>query len=180
MKGWRSASAPVNGAMKGVFAAVASGSATTPVGVQCNPARAFARAFANVDMSGGAQEAERRRLFRKKSALDLVRDSFRELRTGLNTADQRRLDEHAARVRQIEIDIVHGDRSPKHVPIYIAATTGMKMMELAGEIGDGVVLNYLVGPAYNREAMAHLAAGAELGGRTVDDVDRPQLVVSDA
>jgi hypothetical protein len=80
--------------------------ATTPVGVQCNPARAFARAFANVDMSGGAQEAERRRLFRKKSALDLVRDSFRELRTGLNTADQRRLDEHAARVRQIEIDIV--------------------------------------------------------------------------
>ena len=46
----------------------------------------------------------------------------------------------------VEIDIVHGDRSPKHVPIYIGATA-MKMMELAGEIGDGVVLNYLVGPA---------------------------------
>ena len=60
-------------------------------------------------------------------------------------------------VDDIEIDIVHGDRSPKHVPIYIAATTGMKMMELAGEIGDGVLLNYLVGPGYNREAMAHLA-----------------------
>jgi 5,10-methylenetetrahydromethanopterin reductase len=80
-------------------------------------------------------------------------------------------------VDEIEIDIVHGDRSPKHVPVYIAATTGMKMMELAGEIGDGVVLNYLVGPAYNREAMEHLAAGAERAGRTVDDVDRPQLVV---
>ena len=77
----------------------------------------------------------------------------------------------------IEIDIVHGDRSPKHVPIYIAATTGMKMMELAGEIGDGVLLNYLVGPGYNREAMAHLAAGAARAGRTIDDVDRPQLVV---
>ena len=50
----------------------------------------------------------------------------------------------------VEIDIVHGDRSPKHVPIYIGAT-GMKMMELAGEIGDGVLLNYLVGPGYNRE-----------------------------
>jgi len=80
-------------------------------------------------------------------------------------------------VEDIEIDIVHGDRSPKHVPIYIAATTGMKMMELAGEIGDGVLLNYLVGPEYNREALEHLAVGAERAGRSLDDVDRPQLVV---
>ena len=76
----------------------------------------------------------------------------------------------------VEIDIVHGDRSPKHVPIYIGATA-MKMMELAGEIGDGVLLNYLVGPAYNREAMQHLEAGAARAGRTLTDVDRPQLVV---
>jgi 5,10-methylenetetrahydromethanopterin reductase len=80
-------------------------------------------------------------------------------------------------VADIEIDIVHGDRSPKHVPIYIAATTGMRMMELAGEIGDGVLLNYLVGPEYNRVALEHLAIGAERAGRTLDDVDRPQLVV---
>jgi 5,10-methylenetetrahydromethanopterin reductase len=77
----------------------------------------------------------------------------------------------------IEIDIVHGDRSPKHVPIYIAATTGMQMMELAGEIGDGVLLNYLVGPEYDREALEHLAVGAERAGRSLEDVDRPQLVV---
>jgi len=76
----------------------------------------------------------------------------------------------------VEIDIVHGDRSPKNVPIYIGATA-MKMMELSGEIGDGVVLNYLVGSAYNREAMEHLAIGAARAGRTIDDVDRPQLVV---
>lgn len=76
----------------------------------------------------------------------------------------------------VEIDIVHGDRSPKDVPIYIGATA-MKMMELAGEIADGVVLNYLVGPAYNAEAMEHLSIGAARAGRTVDDVDRPQLVV---
>ena len=76
----------------------------------------------------------------------------------------------------VEIDIVHGDRSPKRVPIYIGATA-MRMMELAGEIGDGVVLNYLVGPAYNAEAMEHLSIGAARAGRTVDDVDRPQLVV---
>jgi len=76
----------------------------------------------------------------------------------------------------VEIDIVHGDRSPKHVPIYVGAT-GMKMMELAGEIGDGVLLNYLVGPGYNRQAMEALAEGAARAGRTVDDLDRPQLVV---
>ncbi|HSO74224.1 MAG TPA: LLM class flavin-dependent oxidoreductase [Blastocatellia bacterium] len=79
-------------------------------------------------------------------------------------------------VEDIEIDIVHGDRSAKNVPIYIGAT-GMKMMELSGEIADGVLLNYLVSPAYNREAMQHLRAGAEKGGRSVDKVDRPQLIV---
>ncbi len=79
-------------------------------------------------------------------------------------------------VSDIEIDIVHGDRSPKDVPIYIGAT-GMKMMELAGEIADGVLLNYMVGPAYNRAAMEALAAGAKRAGRDASEIDRPQLVV---
>src|SRR5436190_8624402 len=79
-------------------------------------------------------------------------------------------------VDDIEVDIVHGDRSPKKVPIYIGAT-GMKMMELAGEIGDGVVLNYMVSPAYNRQALEALGDGAARAGRSVDDIDRPQLVV---
>jgi 5,10-methylenetetrahydromethanopterin reductase len=79
-------------------------------------------------------------------------------------------------VDDIEIDIVHGDRSPKDVPIYVGAT-GMKMMELAGEIADGVVLNYMVGPRYNEKAMSALAAGASRAGRSVQDIDRPQLVV---
>jgi 5,10-methylenetetrahydromethanopterin reductase len=79
-------------------------------------------------------------------------------------------------VDDIEIDIVHGDRSARNVPIYLGAT-GMKMMELAGEIADGVLLNYLVSPAYNASAMEHLATGAARAGRTVDEIDRPQLVV---
>src|SRR5499427_590540 len=79
-------------------------------------------------------------------------------------------------VVDIEIDIVHGTRAPKKVPIYIGAT-GMKMMELSGEIADGVLLNYLVSPGYNREAMAHLKAGADRAGRTLDEIDRPQLIV---
>jgi 5,10-methylenetetrahydromethanopterin reductase len=79
-------------------------------------------------------------------------------------------------VDDIEIDIVHGDRSPKSVPIYIGAT-GMKMMELAGEIADGVVLNYMVSPRYNDDAMAALSVGAAAAGRSLEDIDRPQLVV---
>jgi 5,10-methylenetetrahydromethanopterin reductase len=76
----------------------------------------------------------------------------------------------------VELDYVHQPRRPKDVPIYIGAT-GMKMMELTGEIADGVVLNYLVSPSYNARAMEHLAIGAARAGRDLDDVDRPQLIV---
>jgi len=76
----------------------------------------------------------------------------------------------------VELDYVHQQRRPKDVPIYLGAT-GMKMMELTGEIADGAVLNYLVSPAYNATAMEHLEIGAAKAGRSVDDIDRPQLVV---
>ncbi len=76
----------------------------------------------------------------------------------------------------VELDYVYQPRRPKEVPIYIGAT-GMKMMELSGEIADGVVLNYLVSPDYNSRAMAALERGAAKAGRSVDDLDRPQLVV---
>jgi 5,10-methylenetetrahydromethanopterin reductase len=79
----------------------------------------------------------------------------------------------------VEIDIVHGDRSPKQVPIYIGAT-GMQMMELAGAIADGVVLNYMVSPSYTTRALAALEAGARRSGRSLDEIDRPQLVVCSA
>ena len=77
----------------------------------------------------------------------------------------------------VELDYVHQERRPKDVPIYIGAT-GPRMMELTGEIGDGVVLNYLVSPDYNRRAMEQLAVGAAKSGRTVDDIARPQLIVA--
>jgi 5,10-methylenetetrahydromethanopterin reductase len=76
----------------------------------------------------------------------------------------------------VELDYVYQERRPKDVPIYIGAT-GMQMMELTGEIADGVVLNYLVSPDYNGRALEHLAAGAARAGRGLEDLDRPQLVV---
>ena len=76
----------------------------------------------------------------------------------------------------IELDVVHGRREPRNVPIYIGAT-GPKMMELTGEIADGAVLNYCVPPSYNDQALERLEAGARRAGRSLDDLDRPQLVV---
>ena len=76
----------------------------------------------------------------------------------------------------VELDYVYQERRPKDVPIYIGAT-GDRMLEWTGEIAEGVVLNYLVSPEYNRRAMDRLADGAARAGRSVDDLDRPQLVV---
>src|SRR5512145_2519012 len=79
-------------------------------------------------------------------------------------------------VTGIELDVVHGRREPRNVPIYIGAT-GDKMMELTGEIADGVVLNYCVPPEYNDRAMELLERGAKRAGRALDEIDRPQLIV---
>jgi 5,10-methylenetetrahydromethanopterin reductase len=80
------------------------------------------------------------------------------------------------RLDGVELDYVYQERRPKQVPIYVGAT-GMQMMELTGEIADGVVLNYLVSPDYNDRAIEALAAGADKAGRRWQDLDRPQLVV---
>ncbi|MHA2139725.1 MAG: LLM class flavin-dependent oxidoreductase [Candidatus Hodarchaeales archaeon] len=86
------------------------------------------------------------------------------------------------KVDGITLDIVHGDPDKaREVPIYIGAT-GMKMMELTGELcgqklADGVVLNYMVTPDYNKTALKHLEIGAKRGGGSLDDIDRPQLIV---
>lgn len=76
----------------------------------------------------------------------------------------------------IELDVIHGRREPRQVPILIGAT-GDQMMELTGEIADGVVLNYCVPPEYNDRALESLAAGAKKAGRDFDALDRPQLIV---
>jgi 5,10-methylenetetrahydromethanopterin reductase len=76
----------------------------------------------------------------------------------------------------IELDVVHGRREPRNVPIMIGAT-GDKMMEMTGEIADGCVLNYCVPPNYNDNALELLEAGAKKAGRSLNDLDTPQLVV---
>ena len=76
----------------------------------------------------------------------------------------------------IELDVVHGRREPRNIPIMIGAT-GDLMMELTGEIADGVVMNYCVPPEYNDKALELLEKGAKKAGRKLSDLDRPQLIV---
>jgi 5,10-methylenetetrahydromethanopterin reductase len=76
----------------------------------------------------------------------------------------------------IELDVVHGRREPRNIPIMIGAT-GDQMMELAGEIADGAILNYCVPLEYNDRALELLSNGAKRAGRRLEDIDRPQLIV---
>ncbi|GIV67548.1 LLM class flavin-dependent oxidoreductase [Caldilinea sp.] len=77
---------------------------------------------------------------------------------------------------RVKLDVVFGDLRPRDIPIYIGAT-GDKMLELAGEICDGVVLNYVVSVDYIRRAVALVEQGAAKAGKTLDQVDRPELLV---
>lgn len=63
------------------------------------------------------------------------------------------------------------------VPIYIGAVR-MGMVQLSGEIADGVLLDFLVPPAYNVEAMAAARRGAALSGRSMDTFEVPQLIAT--
>ena len=77
---------------------------------------------------------------------------------------------------RVKLDVVFGDLRPRDIPIYIGAT-GDKMLELTGEICDGVVLNYVVSVDYIRRAVELVAKGAAKAGKTLDQIDRPELLV---
>jgi 5,10-methylenetetrahydromethanopterin reductase len=111
----------------------------------------------------------------RRKPLTAMRETVEVLRRLLN---MERVTYHGefVDVTEIELDVVHGRREPRNVPIMIGAT-GDQMMALTGEIADGVVLNYCVPPEYNDRALELLEQGAKKAGRTFEDLDRPQLVV---
>jgi 5,10-methylenetetrahydromethanopterin reductase len=111
----------------------------------------------------------------RRKPLTAMRETVEVLRRLLN---MERVTFHGEfhHVEGIELDVVHGRREPRNVPIMIGAT-GDQMMELTGEIADGAVLNYCVPPEYNVRALELLEKGARKAGRKFDDIDRPQLVV---
>jgi len=63
------------------------------------------------------------------------------------------------------------------IPIYIGAT-GPHMLQLAGEIGDGVIFNAFSSPKYIRDfALEQVKIGAERAGRSLKDLDISAHVV---
>ena len=112
---------------------------------------------------------------RRDKPLRVMREVVTAVR-GLLANETVSMDGHHVHLDGVELDYVHQERRPKDVPIYIGAT-GMQMMELTGEIADGAVLNYLVSPEYNVRALEALERGAAKAGRTLADIERPQLVV---
>jgi len=111
----------------------------------------------------------------RRKPLTAMKETVLVLRRLLNL-ERVTFDGEYVHVNNIELDVVHGRREPRNVPIYIGAT-GPKMLELTGQIADGVVLNYCVPPEYNEKAISRLEKGLKESGRTMDDIDRPQLVV---
>lgn len=111
----------------------------------------------------------------RRKPLKAMRETVEVLRRLLN---MERVTFHGEfhQVDGIELDVVHGRREPRDVKIMIGAT-GPKMMEMTGEISDGAVLNYCVPPEYNDMALEQLEKGARIVGRSLEDIDRPQLVV---
>ncbi len=76
----------------------------------------------------------------------------------------------------VKLDMLHGTgERPRAIPIFVGGT-GFKMLELAGEIADGVLLNYLVSPKYNEDALSSIKRGAEKAGRRMDEIDTAQLI----
>ena len=111
----------------------------------------------------------------RRKPLSAMRDTVEVLRRLLNMENVTHHSEFH-HVDGIQLDVVYGRKEPRNVPIYIGAT-GMKMMEMTGEVADGACLNYLVNPAYNLRAMDALEKGAKKAGRSIDDIDRPQLMI---
>ncbi len=111
----------------------------------------------------------------RRKPLTAVRENVEAIRQ-LFTMEEVTYEGEFVHLDRISLDVAYGDKSPRDIPIYIGAT-GPKMLELTGEICDGVVLNYIVSPDYIRDAVATVGRGAEKSGRTIDDIDRPELLV---
>ena len=112
---------------------------------------------------------------RRRRPLRCMREVVEACRA-LFTLEEVHFDGEFVHLDGARIDVVHGDTSARDIPVYIGAT-GPKMLELAGEIADGVLLNYMVAPSYNDEALERIAAGAATAGRDASSIDRPQLIV---
>ena len=110
----------------------------------------------------------------RRKPLAAMRENIEAIRQ-LFTMEEVTYEGEFVHLDRVRLDVAYGDTSPRDIPIYIGAT-GPKMLELTGEICDGVVLNYVVSTDYIRGAVDRVAEGAARAGKTLDEIDRPDLL----
>lgn len=111
----------------------------------------------------------------RRSPLKAMRENIESIRQ-LFTMEEVTYQGEFVNLDRVKLDVAFGDTSPRDIPLYIGAT-GDKMLEMAGEICDGVVLNYVVSVDYIKKAVGLVEKGAQKAGKTLADVDRPELLV---
>ncbi len=111
----------------------------------------------------------------RRKPLKAMREHVEVIRE-LFTMEEVTYDGEFVQLDRVKLDVAYGDTGPRDIPIYIGAT-GPKMLELTGETCDGIVLNYVVPTDYIRDAIELVERGAAKVGKTIDDIDRPELLV---
>lgn len=111
----------------------------------------------------------------RRKPLTAMRENIEAIRQ-LFTMEEVTYEGEFVHLDRVRLDVAYGDRSPRDIPIYLGAT-GEKMLQLTGEICDGAVLNYVVPTEYIANAVGILAMGAAKRGRSIDQIDRPELLV---
>jgi len=110
--------------------------------------------------------------YRKVSNLTAMKECvevIRELLTGKKVT-------YEGRVFQIENIRLGVKPSRANIPVYIGAM-GPKMLQLAGELGDGVLLTAGATREYIRFAVENIKKGANRAGRKPEDVDVASFVI---
>jgi len=112
---------------------------------------------------------------RRRRHLAAMREYVTVVRRLLNmeTVD---LDGEVVKVQELRLDLGEGiPREPISVPIYIGAT-GPRMLEVAGEIGDGIFHNFFTSVSYLRQSIQRVEVGARRAGRSMGEIDMPQML----
>ncbi len=110
----------------------------------------------------------------RRKPLRAMRENVEAIRA-LFTMEEVSYEGEFVHLDRVRLDVAYGEGGPRDIPIYIGAT-GPRMLELAGELCEGAVLNYVVPVDYIEGATERLRAGAARSGRSLDDVDRPELL----